>query len=254
MYVLAVVRRGAWIVLGVAAQFALIFAVDRLLPAGSTPGPGGPTLAAIRSQALFDAMGCLFAAVAGYVLFIGFISREGLRQVQLDTEIGLARDIHARLVPAFERRVSNFELLGRSVPSSEVGGDMVDVFETRDGLLGIVADVSGHGVTAGILMAMVRAAVRTSGATQATLEELFERIDRLLVDLDRPDKFATAACLRLHPDGTAEALLAGHLPILVVRAGARSVERIENGRPPLGIPVPSISTRTHRMGRLVRRH
>ena len=236
LYVLAIVHQRFLIPVVVAAQIGLVFLADRFLLPGPDPHVHPPALHAIQSQAVFDALGCLAAVIASYVLFFIFISREGVRQVRLDTEIGLAREIHERLVPPFARRVDGFELMGRSIPSSEVGGDLVDAFEVDSALLAIVADVSGHGVPAETLMAMVRAAVRARAAAGDSLEQTFAAVDRLLADLDRPDKFATAAALRLKRDGTAEALLAGHHPIVIVRAGARVAEHLENARPPLGIP------------------
>ena len=86
-------------------------------------------------------------------------------------------------------------------------------------------------------MAMVRAAVRAQADAGCTLVDVFAGIDRLVVGLERPDHFVTVACLRLTPDGRGEALLAGHLPILVLRPGVGVRPCIENTRPPLGIGV-----------------
>src|SRR5580765_4068141 len=251
LYVIAIVHRRSLFLLAIAAQIGLVYASNRILPVGTNPHRNPPTLRAIESQATFDAIGCLAAMVAGYTLFLAFISREGLRQVRLDIEIGLAREIHERLVPPFVRRVDGFELLGRSVPSSEAGGDLVDAFEAGGTQVAVVADVSGHGVPAQTLMAMVRAAMRARATAGGSLEESFAGIDRLLCDLERPDKFATAAALRLGRDGTGEVLLAGHLPVVVVRAGSHVVEHVENMRPPLGIPSAMTTSRIrHRPGDL----
>ncbi len=236
-YIVTIVHYRRGFLLLIALQFVVTVGADKLLPGGVDPRLHPPTLAAVERQASFDAIGCLFLVVAGYALFIGFISREGLRQARLDAEIGLAREIHARLVPPIERRTGRFELLGRSLPSTEVGGDLIDAFEAGGDEWALIADVTGHGVTAGTLMAMVRAAIRTRASTGGAIAEVFASIDRLIVDLERPDKFVTAAALRFRHDGVAEALLAGHLPILVVRAGGRGVERLENARPPLGLPL-----------------
>ncbi len=235
-YIVTIVRWRAF-ALVLALQLAVTTAADKLLPAGVDPRLHPPALAAVERQANFDAIGCLSLVVAGYALFIGFISREGLRQARLDAEIKLAREIHERLVPPLERRTARFELLGRSLPSTEVGGDLIDAFETDGDQWALIADVTGHGVTAGTLMAMVRAAIRTRASTGGTLAEVFASIDRLFLELERADKFVTLAALRFRDDGVVEALLAGHLPVLVVRAGGRGVERLENARPPLGLPL-----------------
>jgi hypothetical protein len=90
LYVIAIVHRRSLFLLAIAAQIGLVYASNRILPVGTNPHRNPPTLRAIESQATFDAIGCLAAMVAGYTLFLAFISREGLRQV--DREVaGAAR-------------------------------------------------------------------------------------------------------------------------------------------------------------------
>ena len=242
-YLAAAIHGVRWIPLLFAAQIGLTVAIDRGLPRDGDSVPPPLALERVAARAALDGVGCLFLAAAGYGFFIGFIGRQGIRQVRLETEMSLARDIHADLVPAIERRIAGFEIVGRSLPSTEVGGDLLDVFEDRGALWAIVADVSGHGVPAGTLMAMMRSAIRVRVAAGCTLEELFENLDQLLLDLHRPDKFATIACLRFDPHGEGEGLLAGHLPVIVVRAGTGAIEHIENRRPPIGLPVATAPTR-----------
>jgi serine phosphatase RsbU (regulator of sigma subunit) len=49
-----------------------------------------------------------------------------------------------------------------ALPSGEVGGDLVDVFQTDRGWIAYIADVSGHGVAPGVVMGMVKSAARSS--------------------------------------------------------------------------------------------
>jgi serine phosphatase RsbU (regulator of sigma subunit) len=58
----------------------------------------------------------------------------------------LAAEIHHILVPAIDTKIGEFEFYGRSVPSGEAGGDLIDVFQNDHGWIAYVADVSGHGV------------------------------------------------------------------------------------------------------------
>ena len=201
------------------------------------PGPAGdPSVAWMLARAKADAIGILAGIIAAYWAFIGFIGRQGVGQVRLQTEMDLAHDIHAALVPPVALHAGRIEAYGRSVPSSEVGGDLVDVMTTSGGLLAVVADVSGHGVAAGTLMATVRAAVRARlAATVATpaLGELLTTVNQVLLEIGRPDRFATLAALRVPEQGDAEVALAGHLPVLRVRGGV--IEHIENQHVPLGV-------------------
>jgi stage II sporulation SpoE-like protein len=173
--------------------------------------------------------------VAGFVVLVLFIRTEGIRQSRLRTEIDLAHDIHASLVPPVALEAAGCEVRGLSIPSTEVGGDLADAYAQEDRLIACVADVAGHGVPAGALMAMVKSAVRLALPGRSGLETLFAHLNQVLVDLRRPDRFVTLACLRFDGSGTAEYALAGHFPILRVAAGTRTVERLENAAVPLGI-------------------
>jgi serine phosphatase RsbU (regulator of sigma subunit) len=89
-------------------------------------------------RATIDGIGCLIATAGGYILFITFIQRQGARQVRIATEIALAKEIHSALAPPIALATRRFECCGRSVPSSEVGGDLLDAIELEDGVLGVV--------------------------------------------------------------------------------------------------------------------
>lgn len=62
----------------------------------------------------------------GYIFFISFVSGEGVSKLMFQTEIALAQDIHRDLVPAINFTGARFALYGRSMPSSAVGGDLID--------------------------------------------------------------------------------------------------------------------------------
>jgi hypothetical protein len=173
--------------------------------------------------------------VMGFIVLVLFIRTEGVRQTRLRTEMDLARDIHAALVPPVALTSAGCEVRGRSTPSSEVGGDLVDAFEHEGRLVACVADVTGHGVPAGTLMAMTRSALRLEFASSKTLADVLANLNRLLVEIGRHDRFVTLACLRIDGAGAAEFALAGHPPILRIRADAGAVERLENASLPLGV-------------------
>ena len=120
------------------------------------------TLAGSALQRQLTILGfCTIAGiVAAYSPMIHFFTVEGKRYFEIRTEMALAAEIHGALVPACAASVGGFEIYGASVPSGDVGGDLVDVVELPQGWLGYVADVSGHGVQSGVLMAMFKTALR----------------------------------------------------------------------------------------------
>ena len=73
----------------------------------------------------------------------------------------LAREIHGSLVPDVRIEGERYEMYGCSIPASEVGGDLVDAVVVDGRAIGMVADVSGHGVSAGMLLGLVKASLRT---------------------------------------------------------------------------------------------
>ncbi len=154
----------------------------------------------------------IFAVVAGYMFFIVFIRSQGARHFRAHNEIAMAAEIHRALVPPIHKTIRSFEIYGVSVPSGEVGGDLVDVAGDEESWTGYVADVSGHGVSAGLLMAMFKTAVRTR-VKGASTTELLAEVHHALYPLKTPNMFATVGVL--HWTGRIFNLaLAGHPPLL----------------------------------------
>lgn len=175
------------------------------------------------------------ALVAGYVLFISFISTEGARTMRLQTEIRLAQQIHARLVPPIDRRIGRLQCLGRSDSSSEVGGDLLDVVEKEGRVGAFVADVSGHGVRAGVLMAMIKSAARMRLLSDDSLDGLMDDLNRVVMQVKEIDMFVTVACLQFDDSDTARFLLAGHPSILHYHRATGQITELESNYPPTGI-------------------
>ena len=191
--------------------------------------------AALRVRLTFDAVATIIGIVGGYMLFVMFIRREGARYVRAHTEIALARDIHRLLVPPIATRLGRFEFSGMSVPSGEVGGDLVDLVDLDGRWIGYVADVSGHGVGAGLLMGMVKSAARMQLRAAQSMSALLNELNIVLFDLSKPNMFVTFAGIQF--DGTSELQfsLAGHLPILHYRSAASTIDELSLAQVPLAM-------------------
>ena len=98
-----------------------------------------------------------------------------------------------------------------------------------------MADVSGHGVPAGLLMAMVKSATRTRLESPTTLDELLAGLNRVVIDARRPNMFVTVAAVCPAGPALVTFTLAGHLPIFRVRRGSRDVESLAVSQIPLGV-------------------
>jgi serine phosphatase RsbU (regulator of sigma subunit) len=150
----------------------------------------------------------------GYVLFIVFIRRESSRYFRIQAEMELAREIHRSLVPRFERKVGKFEIFGASIASGAVGGDLVDLAECPAGWISYIADISGHGVPSGVLMAMFKTSIRSRLANGGLPDELLDEVHRTLFPLKMANMFVTAGVLQLQDGNRVNFSLAGHPPLM----------------------------------------
>jgi serine phosphatase RsbU (regulator of sigma subunit) len=164
------------------------------------------------------------------------------RYLRARAEIELARQIHQVLVPAVSMTIGEFEFAGFSVPSGEVGGDLVDVVPLPrlppsggpDAWFGYVADVSGHGVSSGVVMGMFKSALRMRLLHRGPLAVLLADLNRVLFPLKSGSMFVTLSCVRWE-EPNLEYAVAGHLPILRVRHGAREAEEITTAQIPIAM-------------------
>jgi sigma-B regulation protein RsbU (phosphoserine phosphatase) len=139
------------------------------------------------------------------------------------------------LVPPAVLDAAWCEMRGWSFPAAEAGGDLVDALTVDGRPLGFVADVSGHGVPAGTLMGLLKASLRTRLLAPGDVGAVLADLNDVLVELTRPNTFATAAVLELQSPTRVAYVLAGHPPILHWRCARGSVARLGQGGMALGI-------------------
>ena len=211
-----------------------------------------PAPQALAERILFDAIGIYVSGVLGFRLLLSFVTNEGVDNVRMRTELSLAHGIQATLVPDLSLRTPRFEVYGKSVPSTEMGGDLIDVIESDDGsLFAYVADISGHGLAAGQLMRVLKAALRVSLQSHQQPAALLESADRVLPAVKTADMYATLALLRFDGSAQAEYALAGHLPILHYRHQSGDTVRLSMEQFPLGL-IPGGHYASQRVGYLPR--
>lgn len=190
---------------------------------------------ALQRRVLFDAIGICVGIGLGSRLLTLFAGTEGLVTMRMQTELSLAHGIQTTLVPAVSFQNASFEVHGKSVPSAEMGGDLIDVVESNGRLLAYVADISGHGLAAGQLMGMLKTAMRVAVLFQKEPVAMLESADRVLPALKEPEMFATLALLHFGGSDQAEYALAGHVPILHYRDRSRDTVRLTLEQLPLGL-------------------
>ena len=181
--------------------------------------PAAPATAALGIR--ISAIGMMVSIVLSYVFFILFIRGEGKESFKLRNELELAHGIQKTLVPPVSLRTTRFEVYGVSKPSEKVGGDLVDALELTNGdAIAYLADIAGHGLQAGILMGMLKTAVRTALLETGQLEPtqtlplLLDRLNSVLPQVKEPHMYATFTGFRLGVDGSVYYALAASPPIL----------------------------------------
>jgi sigma-B regulation protein RsbU (phosphoserine phosphatase) len=144
-----------------------------------------------------------------------------------------ARAIQQALLPKSSPYIPGFAISGLSIPAGAVGGDWYDFISFDDGCWGLVlADVSGKGTAAALLMSATRGMLRSLAQTCSGPGEVLTRLNRLLVEDFPSGKFVTMLLAVLNPT-TRELTFssAGHLrPLLVDEQGARFLDS-ERGMP-----------------------
>jgi serine phosphatase RsbU (regulator of sigma subunit) len=153
-------------------------------------------------------------------------------------EMALAKKIQTALVP-HNPTLKNCQVAALMKPADLVGGDYYDVITLADSEWILIGDVSGHGVAAGLVMMMCQTAVHTALRGNHALEpaELVEVVNHALTGNIRrlgEDKYMTLSALRRSNDGRFQ-LSGMHQDLLIYRARARSVERIETAGMCLGL-------------------
>ncbi len=139
------------------------------------------------------------------------------------------------LVPVVTYRGGELEAYGRSIPKDEVGGDLVDLVAGAGEVTAYVADVCGHGLRAGVLMGMIKTAVRYGLLLRQPVARLLNDINRVLPGVKAPNMFATFAALRFDGSSEAEYISAGHVPLLHYRKRTGEVVRYAMSQFPLGL-------------------
>ena len=200
--------------------------------AGRWPAPIEADAAALHAHLVVDAFAILALTMIGYGCFLWFSNVTAAGYLRVRAEIELAHDIHTVLVPPIARTLAGFEFFGVSHPSGEVGGDLIDVVDTGDGWFAYVADVSGHGVSSGVVMGMFKSALRMRLRSGGAMGALLADLNTVLVPLKSSAMYVTLACVRPAAGGI-EYAVAGHLPILRVRGG--TVEEITTPQIPVGM-------------------
>jgi len=176
----------------------------------------------------------LFAVQISVALEYAAFARKSLERDRMERELEVAATIQRHILPQKPPEIPGFEIVARSTPSLQVGGDTYDIIPAEDGVVLAITDVSGKGVGAGLIASGIHAGIRLLIEEDLYLEDLSARLNRYLCGATDSNRFATFAMVRITRDGQLHAVNAGHCPILLRSADGR-VKQIGSSGLPLGI-------------------
>lgn len=161
---------------------------------------------------------------------------EEIEKKKLESELLIAKEIQQGLLPRSLPSINGFDFAAINISSKQVGGDYYDVIPTDDGnYIVAIADVSGKGTPASLLMANVQATVHALVPFNLSLSIATARINDLIYRNTASDKFITFFWGSLDPRSKIFRYVnAGHNPPFVVRNNG-TVERLSDGGLILGI-------------------
>jgi len=156
--------------------------------------------------------------------------KETLEKQKLEEELAIAREIQQRLLPKEAPELGDFELAAINIPTRQVGGDYFDYFLIDDNrYLITIADVSGKGVPAALLMSNLQATLHAMTTTAVPFEQIVFRINNFIHQNTTADKFITAFfAIFDQQSGTITSINAGHNPPYIVHADG-SLETLSEG-------------------------
>jgi serine phosphatase RsbU (regulator of sigma subunit) len=143
---------------------------------------------------------------------------KAIEKEKMERELDLAAKIQSDFLPKKSPECENFEVAGSNIPCNQVGGDYYDFIDIDSCRLGItVADVSGKGVSASLLMASVRAALHSEIHTGYKIEEMAARLNDFVHRSSAPNSFITFFFCELNKkSGELRYINAGHNPPLIL--------------------------------------
>lgn len=162
--------------------------------------------------------------------------RQLREQARFRAELDLARQVQANLLPKWDLHVGSLSAAGRVRQADVVGGDFFDLIRLGEGRMAVViADASGKGFPAAIVIAMVAACVDSLTAVDAEPDRVLVALNRMICSRVGSSRFVTAFyAVWDESAGSLTACNAGHVPPLWIHARDGEVDRPAQSGPALG--------------------
>src|SRR5271169_3731950 len=173
---------------------------------------------------------------AAYSLQHAQIYSQLTEKKKLDHDIEVAREIQRILLPSEAPLVEGFNCAALNIPAQQVSGDYFDFIQVDAQRWGIaVADVSGKGIPASLIMAMCRSVLRSKAPGNLSPAQVLREVNRQLYPDIQEDMFITMIYLIVDPSGKLTLARAGHETALWCKDHFKHIETIDAPGMALGI-------------------
>ena len=163
-------------------------------------------------------------------------TKELLEKERLDHEINLAAEIQNDFIPKQIPEIKGLDIAASVVPATEVGGDCYDFIKKGDDLLVFIADVTGHGVSAGLVEAITNSLVLAFSYIHESTKDSIVDMNFIIHKKTRPNVFVTSIMGMWHTNNSCfKYANAGHDPIIHYKASERKALLLNKGGLALGM-------------------
>lgn len=182
---------------------------------------------------------------SAFALYNVFIAGEAAEKKRLDQDLQVAHEIQRILLPSSAPEVAGYQISGINIPARQVSGDYYDYLPVDGRHFGVaIADVSGKGVPASLIMAMCRSVLRSQAAGQCSAASVLHRVNGQLYPDIKEDMFISMAYAVLDSASSQVTLCrAGHDAPLLYKAASKMVTRINPPGMALGIDSGNVFNR-----------
>jgi serine phosphatase RsbU (regulator of sigma subunit) len=163
---------------------------------------------------------------------------------QMTRDLQIARRVQEALVPDRTFSSARLDIRSAYIPTEVLSGDFYDYFAQDGSTYLFVADVSGHGLPAAILVSLLKSYIHTEAATDRSLADFMASLNDFLFSVSLPTQFATAALFRIDEGGHLVYANAAHPPFLLYQRSERKTLLMEQPSNLLGA-MPNLTFEQH---------
>ncbi|MBK5260719.1 MAG: fused response regulator/phosphatase [Thermoanaerobaculia bacterium] len=163
---------------------------------------------------------------------------------QMTRDLQIARRVQEALVPSGSFHSPRIEIRSAYMPSATLSGDFYDYFLQNGTMYLFVADVSGHGLPAAILVSLLKSYIHTEADPNGSLADFMSRLNDFLFSVSLPTQFATAQLFRINPDRSVSYSNAAHPGFLLYKRDKRKTLTFEQPSNLLGA-MPNMTFEEH---------